>query len=52
MLELITISRCLFNCIRMCIETSLSKMKLPKTISIPTIGIGASNNCDGQILVI
>jgi len=33
-----------------CIETSLAK-QVTETISIPTIGIGASNNCDGQILV-
>lgn len=25
--------------------------EITKTISIPTIGIGASNNCDGQVLV-
>ena len=33
-----------------CVETSLSK-QVTKSVSIPTIGIGASNNCDGQILV-
>ena len=33
-----------------CIETSLAK-QVTESISIPTIGIGASNNCDGQILV-
>ena len=33
-----------------CIETSLAK-QVTKSISVPTIGIGASNNCDGQILV-
>ena len=33
-----------------CIQTSLAK-QVTKSISIPTIGIGASNNCDGQILV-
>ena len=33
-----------------CVETSLSKL-VTKKINIPTIGIGASNNCDGQILV-
>ena len=31
-------------------ESSLAK-NITKTIKIPTIGIGASNNCDGQILV-
>ena len=34
-----------------CVETSLSK-KITKTLNIPTIGIGSSNNCDGQVLVI
>ena len=33
-----------------CIERSLAKA-ITKQIKIPTIGIGASNNCDGQILV-
>ena len=33
-----------------CIETSLAK-KITKEIKIPTIGIGSSVNCDGQILV-
>ncbi|WP_440677819.1 3-methyl-2-oxobutanoate hydroxymethyltransferase [Candidatus Pelagibacter sp. HIMB1587] len=33
-----------------CVQTSLAK-QVTKNISIPTIGIGASNNCDGQILV-
>ena len=27
-------------------------LDLSKNIKIPTIGIGASNNCDGQILVL
>ena len=39
-----------FSIVLECVETSLSKM-VTKKISIPTIGIGASNNCDGQILV-
>ncbi|SVE42481.1 uncharacterized protein METZ01_LOCUS495335, partial [marine metagenome] len=34
-----------------CVESSLSKT-ITKEIKIPTIGIGSSNNCDGQILVI
>ena len=34
-----------------CVESSLSKA-ITKEIKIPTIGIGSSNNCDGQILVI
>ena len=33
-----------------CVESSLAK-KITKNINIPTIGIGASNNCDGQVLV-
>ena len=33
-----------------CIETTLAKL-ITNNINIPTIGIGASNNCDGQILV-
>ena len=33
-----------------CIEKNLSK-QITKEIQIPTIGIGSSSNCDGQILV-
>ena len=33
-----------------CVEESLAK-NITKTISVPTIGIGASKHCDGQILV-
>ena len=33
-----------------CVQTSLAK-QVTKSVSIPTIGIGASHNCDGQILV-
>ena len=40
-----------FSIVLECVETSLAKI-VTKKISIPTIGIGASNNCDGQILVI
>jgi len=40
-----------FSIVLECVETSLSKM-VTKKINIPTIGIGASNNCDGQILVL
>ena len=40
-----------FSIVLECVETSLAKI-ITKKISIPTIGIGASNNCDGQILVI
>ena len=39
-----------FSIVLECVETSLSKM-VTKKINIPTIGIGSSNNCDGQILV-
>ena len=34
-----------------CVETKLSKI-ITEKIKIPTIGIGSSVNCDGQILVI
>ena len=34
-----------------CVVESLAK-KITKKVSIPTIGIGASKYCDGQILVI
>ena len=33
-----------------CIESSLAK-EITKTVNIPTIGIGASSHCDGQVLV-
>ena len=33
-----------------CVVESLAK-KITKNIPIPTIGIGASKHCDGQILV-
>ena len=33
-----------------CIESSLTR-EITQTINIPTIGIGASVNCDGQVLV-
>ena len=33
-----------------CMETSLAK-QVTRSVRIPTIGIGASKNCDGQILV-
>ena len=39
-----------FSIVLECVETSLAK-HVTKQINIPTIGIGASNNCDGQILV-
>ena len=39
-----------FSIVLECVETSLAKIVTQK-IAIPTIGIGASRNCDGQILV-
>ena len=33
-----------------CVKSDLSK-EITRKITIPTIGIGSSNNCDGQILV-
>jgi len=39
-----------FSIVLECVETSLAKI-VTKKIDIPTIGIGSSNNCDGQILV-
>ena len=39
-----------FSIVLECVESSLAK-EITKTISIPTIGIGASSHCDGQVLV-
>jgi 3-methyl-2-oxobutanoate hydroxymethyltransferase len=39
-----------FSIVLECIESSLAK-EITKIINIPTIGIGASANCDGQVLV-
>ena len=39
-----------FSIVIECVESSLAK-EITKTIMIPTIGIGASVHCDGQILV-
>ena len=39
-----------FSIVLECVETSLAKL-ITQKINIPTIGIGASNNCDGQVLV-
>jgi 3-methyl-2-oxobutanoate hydroxymethyltransferase len=41
----------IFSVVLECIETMLSK-KITKELRIPTIGIGSSVNCDGQVLVI
>ena len=40
-----------FSIVLECVETKLSK-KISKHLKIPTIGIGSSVNCDGQVLVI
>jgi len=39
-----------FSIVLECVESSLAK-EITKSIHIPTIGIGASINCDGQVLV-
>ena len=39
-----------FSIVLECIESSLAK-EITKMINIPTIGIGASVHCDGQVLV-
>ena len=39
-----------FSIVLECVESSLAK-EITKTIKIPTIGIGASIHCDGQVLV-
>jgi len=41
----------IFSVVLECVETSLARL-ITKSITIPTIGIGASSYCDGQILVI
>ena len=40
----------IFSVVLECVETTLAK-KITKHLKIPTIGIGSSSNCDGQILV-
>tara|TARA_B100001173_G_scaffold265010_1_gene239868 strand:- start:425 stop:1201 length:777 start_codon:yes stop_codon:yes gene_type:complete len=40
-----------FSIVLECVETSLTK-QITKTLKIPTIGIGSSQNCDGQVLVV
>ena len=39
-----------FSIVLECVESSLAK-EITKSINIPTIGIGASVHCDGQVLV-
>ena len=39
-----------FSIVLECVETSLAKL-ITENITVPTIGIGASKYCDGQILV-
>mgnify|MGYP001499914359 CR=1 FL=1 len=39
-----------FSIVLECVESSLAK-EITSSVSIPTIGIGSSKNCDGQILV-
>ena len=39
-----------FSIVLECVESSLAK-EITKTIKIPTIGIGSSVHCDGQVLV-
>ncbi len=39
-----------FSIVLECIESSASK-EITKNLKIPTIGIGSSSNCDGQVLV-
>ena len=41
----------IFSVVLECVEANLSKA-ITKTLRIPTIGIGSSSNCDGQVLVI
>ena len=44
-------SKGVFSIVLECVETTLAK-QITKSLKIPTIGIGSSQNCDGQILVI
>ena len=41
----------IFSIVLECVETKLSK-KISEQLKIPTVGIGSSANCDGQLLVI
>ena len=40
-----------FSIVLECVETTLAK-QITKSLKIPVIGIGSSQNCDGQVLVI
>ena len=40
-----------FSIVLECVETTLAK-QITRSLKIPTIGIGSSQNCDGQVLVI
>jgi len=40
----------IFSVVLECVETNLAK-KITQQLKIPTIGIGSSANCDGQVLV-
>ena len=39
-----------FSIVLECVETTLAK-QITKSLKIPTIGIGSSHHCDGQVLV-
>jgi len=41
----------IFSVVLECVETKLAK-KISRQLKIPTVGIGSSVNCDGQVLVI
>ena len=41
----------IFSVVLECVETELAK-KISRQLKIPTVGIGSSVNCDGQVLVI
>ena len=43
-------SKGVFSIILECVESSLAK-EITKSLKVPTIGIGSSMNCDGQVLV-
>ena len=43
-------SKGVFSIVLECVESSLAK-KITKSLKVPTIGIGSSINCDGQVLV-